>query len=223
MSNIKSYRQDASGQKLVTVIPGDGIGPGSHPRHPARHPCRHRRQDRLGDVRSRRAGLCAACLRRAQETIASIHRSRVVLKGPLSTPAGKAKKSANVTLRKVFETYGEHKARAHAGFRCPDRIKAATSIWSWCAKTSKTCTPGIEHMQTANVAQCLADLATGLRKVARLAFAVARAEGRKRVHRVTKANIMKLTEDCFSASSMTWRVTTQTSPRRTSWSTTPLN
>ena len=27
MSNIKSYRQDASGQKLVTVIPGDGIGP----------------------------------------------------------------------------------------------------------------------------------------------------------------------------------------------------
>ena len=41
-----------------------------------------------------------------QETIDSIHRTKVVLKGPLETPVGFGEKSANVTLRKLFETYG---------------------------------------------------------------------------------------------------------------------
>ncbi|MFM8893305.1 MAG: isocitrate/isopropylmalate family dehydrogenase [Planctomycetia bacterium] len=40
-----------------------------------------------------------------QETIDSISRTRVVLKGPLVTPVGFGEKSANVTLRKLFETF----------------------------------------------------------------------------------------------------------------------
>ena len=55
-----------------------------------------------------------------------------------------------------------------------------------------------DSMQTAHVAQCLKLISRqGCEKVARLAFAVARSEGRKRVHCVTKANIMKLTEGLF--------------------------
>ena len=40
-----------------------------------------------------------------QETMDSIARTRVALKGPLETPVGFGEKSANVTLRKLFETY----------------------------------------------------------------------------------------------------------------------
>ena len=39
------------------------------------------------------------------ETIESVSKTRVVLKGPLETPVGFGEKSANVTLRKLFETY----------------------------------------------------------------------------------------------------------------------
>ena len=44
----------------------------------------------------------AAC---HEETLDSIDRTRVVLKGPLATPIGEGGKSANVTLRKMFETF----------------------------------------------------------------------------------------------------------------------
>ncbi|MEO7368751.1 MAG: isocitrate/isopropylmalate family dehydrogenase, partial [Gemmatimonadaceae bacterium] len=41
-----------------------------------------------------------------KETIESIERTKVVLKGPLETPIGYGNKSANVTLRTLFETFG---------------------------------------------------------------------------------------------------------------------
>ena len=41
-----------------------------------------------------------------RETADSIARTGVALKGPLATPIGFGEKSANVTLRKLFETYG---------------------------------------------------------------------------------------------------------------------
>jgi isocitrate dehydrogenase len=41
-----------------------------------------------------------------QETVDSIMRNKIALKGPLETPVGHGEKSANVTLRKMFETYG---------------------------------------------------------------------------------------------------------------------
>ena len=53
-------------------------------------------------------------------------------------------------------------------------------------------------MQTPGVAQCLKLISRlGSEKVIRLAFELAIAEGRKRVHCATKSNIMKLTEGTF--------------------------
>jgi len=47
---------------------------------------------------------------------------------------------------------------------------------------------GIEHLQTHGVAQCLKLISRkGCEKIGRLAFEVARAEGRKTVHCATKA------------------------------------
>jgi isocitrate dehydrogenase len=129
-----------------------------------------------------------------QATIESIRQTRLVLKGPLETPVGYGEKSANVTLRKLFETFGNVRpVRDIPGVLTPfsgrgiDLIVVRENVEDLYA--------GIEHMQTPNVAQCLKIMSRkGCEKVVRLAFEVARAEGRKKVHCATKANIMKLTE-----------------------------
>ncbi|MBL8631582.1 MAG: NADP-dependent isocitrate dehydrogenase [Myxococcales bacterium] len=191
------YRLDESGQKRVTVIAGDGIGPevmAATLRVIAatgvRLALEHCEAGERVFLRGQPSGV-------PQETIASIHRSRVVLKGPLATPVGKGEKSANVTLRKVFETYGNIRpVRTLAAVPGPYQNRNIDLVVV--RENVEDLYAGIEHMQTTNVAQCLKLISRqGCEKVARLAFAVARAEGRKRVHCVTKANIMKLTEGLF--------------------------
>ena len=89
----------------ITVIPGDGVGP-----EVVRSAVRI--IDAAGvsvDWEYAEAG--AEVFKRGDtsgvpaETRASIERTRVALKGPLETPVGFGEKSANVTLRKLFETY----------------------------------------------------------------------------------------------------------------------
>jgi isocitrate dehydrogenase len=129
-----------------------------------------------------------------QETIDSIGRTRLVLKGPLGTPVGYGEKSANVTLRKLFETYANIRpVRELPGVKTPysgrgiDLVVVRENVEDLYA--------GIEHMQTPGVAQCLKIISRkGCEKIARLAFEFARAEGRKSVACATKSNIMKLTE-----------------------------
>ena len=54
---------------------------------------------------------------------------------------------------------------------------------------------GIEYMQTPGVAECLKIISRkGCEKIVRLAFELAKAEGRKKVHCASKSNIMKMTE-----------------------------
>jgi isocitrate dehydrogenase len=128
------------------------------------------------------------------DTIASISRTRVVLKGPLETPVGYGEKSANVTLRKLFETFANVRpVREFPGVKTPysgrgiDLVVVRENVEDLYA--------GIEHMQTPGVAQCLKLISRkGCEKIARLGFEVARAEGRRTVHCATKANIMKFTE-----------------------------
>ena len=128
------------------------------------------------------------------ETIDSIARTRLVLKGPLETPVGYGEKSANVTLRKLFETYGNIRpVRELAGVPTPfagrgiDLVVVRENVEDLYA--------GIEHQQTPDVAQCLKLISRpGCERIVRLAFEVARSEGRASVVCATKANIMKLTE-----------------------------
>ena len=128
------------------------------------------------------------------ETIASIRRTRCVLKGPLGTPVGYGEKSANVTLRKLFETFANIRpVRELPGIPTPysgrgiDLVVVRENVEDLYA--------GIEHMQTPGVAQCLKLISRkGCEKVVRLAFEFARSEGRRSVACATKSNIMKLTE-----------------------------
>jgi isocitrate dehydrogenase len=178
----------------VTVIPGDGIGPEVMEATRAVLDAAGAQIDWEECVAGSAAFAAGITTGVPEETLASITRTGVVLKGPLETPIGFGGKSANVTLRKMFEVYGNLRpAKEIPGVRTPfsgrniDLIVVRENIEDLYA--------GIEHMQTMNTAQCLKLMTrTGCEKIIRLAFEVARAEGRSSVHCATKANIMKLSE-----------------------------
>lgn len=182
------------GKTLVTLIPGDGIGPECV--ESAR-----RIVDATGvgiewEVRYAGESVFKQGIPSGvpPETIESIRKTRCVLKGPLGTPVGYGEKSANVTLRKLFETFANIRpVREFPGVPTPysgrgiDLVVVRENVEDLYA--------GIEHMQTPGVAQCLKLISRkGCEKVVRLAFELARAEGRKSVACATKSNIMKLTE-----------------------------
>src|SRR4030081_165115 len=181
-------------KRKITVLPGDGIGPEVV-------------DAALAIVTATGAPVefeeCEAGARAFQrgivtgipkETIESIERTRVVLKGPLETPIGYGNRSANVTLRTLFETYGNIRpVRELPGVQTAftgrklDIVIVRENIEDLYA--------GIEYMQTPGVAEGLKLISReGCEKIVKLAFAFAMAEGRKAVHCATKSNIMKLTE-----------------------------
>ena len=129
-----------------------------------------------------------------QETIDSIKRTRMVLKGPLETPIGFGEKSANVTLRKLFETYANVRpVREFPGIITP--FSGRNIDFVIVRENVEDLYAGIEHMQTPGVAQTLKLITRkGCEKIVRFAFELARAEGRKSIHCATKANIMKFSE-----------------------------
>lgn len=129
-----------------------------------------------------------------QETIDSISRTRLALKGPLETPVGYGEKSANVTLRKLFETFGNIRPVREMP-NVPSPYAGRNIDFVIVRENVEDLYAGIEHMKTDEVAQCLKLISRkGCEKIVRLGFELARAEGRKTVHCATKANIMKLSE-----------------------------
>jgi len=129
-----------------------------------------------------------------EETLESIKRTRLLLKGPLETPVGYGEKSSNVTLRKLFETYANVRpVREFPGIDTPYRGRHIDIMIV--RENVEDLYAGIEHMQTPGVAQTLKLITRkGCEKICTFAFELALAEGRKTVHCATKANIMKFSE-----------------------------
>lgn len=183
-----------AGNKLVTVIPGDGIGPEvvqAAQRIIEATGAKVEWEERAAGERVFKQGIASGV---PMDTIESVSKTHVVLKGPLGTPIGYGEKSANVTLRKLFETYGNIRpVRELPGVPTPfsgrgiDLVVVRENVEDLYA--------GIEYMQTPSVAETLKLIShKGCEKIVRLAFEFARSEGRHRVHCATKANIMKFTE-----------------------------
>jgi isocitrate dehydrogenase len=178
----------------VTLLPGDGIGP------ECVESARRIVEAAGAPIEWEPAEAGAAVFTKGiasgvpQETMDSIARTRVALKGPLETPVGFGEKSANVTLRKLFETYANVRpVREMPGVKTPysgrgiDLVVVRENVEDLYA--------GIEYMQTPGVAQALKLIsAKGSERIARFAFEYARSEGRTKVACATKANIMKFSE-----------------------------
>lgn len=134
-----------------------------------------------------------------QETIDSIIRTKVALKGPLETPVGFGEKSANVTLRALFETYANTRpVHTIPGIQTPFSDRPIDFVVV--RENVEDLYAGIEYLQTPTVAEGLKLITRlGSEKIIRFAFELARAEDRKKVHCATKANILKLTEGLFKS------------------------
>jgi isocitrate dehydrogenase len=181
----------------VTLIPGDGVGPEITT-------AARRVIEAAGVAIEWEVAVAGADVFRRgdssgvpRETAESIASTGVALKGPLETPVGFGEKSANVTLRKLFETYANVRpARQLPGV--PTRYAGEGIDFVVVRENIEDLYAGVEYMPTPDVAVALKIISRkGSEKVIRYAFELARREGRAKVTVATKANILKLTEGLF--------------------------
>ena len=129
-----------------------------------------------------------------QETLDSIERTGVLLKGPLAGPPGFRPPSTSMALRRAFETFatvrpvrelpGVHTAFSGRGVDLVIVSEHAEDLYV-----------GAEHMQTPTVAQALKLVSrAGCERVTRFAFEVAEDEARRSITCATSAERLGLTD-----------------------------
>src|ERR1051325_502453 len=129
------------------------------------------------------------------ELIQSIERTRVGLKGPVTTPIGGGFQSINVALRKRFELFANFRPIRNLP-ALPTRYPEVDLIVV--RENTEGMYSGIEHEVVPGVVESLKIIsAAASTRIARFAYEHARKQGRKRVTTVHKANIMKLSDGLF--------------------------
>lgn len=126
----------------------------------------------------------------------SLKRTKVLLKGPITTPQGGGYKSLNVTLRKTLGLFANVRpCTSYAPF-VPTHHPTMDLVIV--RENEEGTYAGIEHRQTDEVYQCL-KLVTrpGCERVIHYAFEYARKFNRKKVTCMSKDNIMKMTDGIF--------------------------
>jgi isocitrate dehydrogenase len=129
-------------------------------------------------------------------TWASLERTRVFLKAPITTPQGGGFKSLNVTTRKALGLFANIRpCRTYYPFVDTKHPNMDVVI---VRENEEDLYAGIEHRQTDEVYQCLKLITRpGSEKIIRYAFEYAVANGRKKVTCFSKDNIMKMTDGLF--------------------------
>src|SRR5229473_3566586 len=180
----------------VTLIPGDGIGP--EVSHAAR-----RAIDATGvSIDWEIAELNSDLILKTGQSLPSsvlesLDRTRVGLKGPVSTPVAGGFSSVNVALRKKLDLYANVRpVRSLPGIasRFSD-VKIDMVIFR---ENTEDLYSGLEH-------EVVKDVVTGLKvitrvasvRIAEYAFAFAAVNNRRKVTAIHKANIMKLADGLF--------------------------
>jgi isocitrate dehydrogenase (NAD+) len=129
------------------------------------------------------------------ETIDSIRRNKVALKGPQMTPIGKGFTSVNVGLRKALDLYANVrpiKALPNVPCRYPELDLVVMR------ENTEDLYAGLEHVVVPGVVESLKIITEkASTRIARYSFEYARSVGRKKVTAVHKANIMKLSDGLF--------------------------
>ena len=134
-----------------------------------------------------------------EPTLASVRRNRVVLKGPLATPSGSGFRSINVALRKEFDLYANVRPvrTIMPGGRYDDIDLVLIR------ENTEGLYVGVEHFiglegdPKAAAESVMIITRFGSERICKCAFEYARANGRKKVTLVHKANILKYTQGLF--------------------------
>src|SRR5438874_11448510 len=136
-----------------------------------------------------------------KELTESIERTRVGLKGPVTTPIGGGFSSINVELRKRFELFANFRPirnMPHITTRYPDVDLIVVR------ENTEGLYSGIEHEVIPGVVESLKIITEkASTRISRFAFEYARKNHRKKVHSVHKANIMKMSDGLFLRCSRT--------------------
>jgi isocitrate dehydrogenase (NAD+) len=181
-------------EKKVTLIPGDGVGP---------------------EVSAAMMDIIAASGAKIeweiveagsaavekfgeplpQETVESLRRNKIGIKGPITTPVGKGFRSVNIGLRKELDLF--------ANVRPIKNLKDVESKFTGVdmivvRENTEDLYAGIEHNVGKDAAESIKIITReASERICRYAFELARANKRKKVTAVHKANVMKLTDGLF--------------------------
>lgn len=132
-------------------------------------------------------------------TLDSIRRTRLCLKGPLTTPVGGGYRSVNVALRQEFDLYAN--VRPTKTIVPGGRFQNVDLVII--RENTEGLYVGLDHTFTIAgdrraIAQAMSIVTReGSERVARFAFEYAKTHGRKKVTIVHKANILKATSGLF--------------------------
>ncbi|HUL32318.1 MAG TPA: isocitrate dehydrogenase (NAD(+)) [Candidatus Eisenbacteria bacterium] len=127
--------------------------------------------------------------------IESVRRNRVALKGPMATAVAGGARSVNVALRKSLELY--------ANLRPVRNLPGVKSHFDGVdvvivRENTEDLYSGLEHEVVPGVVESLKIITEkASTRIARFAFEYARKMGRKKIHAIHKANIMKLSDGLF--------------------------
>ena len=182
----------------VTLIPGDGIGPeitDATLRVLEATGLEWNWDRQLGGM----AAVDAAGDPLPEATLESIRRTRLALKGPLTTPVGGGFRSINVALRKEFELFANvrpAKTIVPGGrFDGVDIVMVRENLEGlYIGQEQWVEVNGDPHGRAESVAVVTR---TGAERVVRYAFEYALTHGRRKVTLVHKANILKNTSGLF--------------------------
>jgi len=178
----------------VTLIPGDGIGP----------------EVTEAAVRVSEAAGAKIDWQRVEagaEVVAkygspvpdhvlnSVRMNRVALKGPITTPIGEGFQSANVSLRKALDLYAcVRPVKSVPGVETPFREVNLIVV----RENTEGLYSGLEHRIAPGIVESLKIVTErACTRISRFAFELAERMGRKTIHAIHKANIMKLADGLF--------------------------
>jgi len=178
----------------VTLIPGEGIGPEVAV-------ATKRILEATGikieweeiEARAAETGGKGPLLNTA--AVESVRRNKVALKGPMATAVAGGAPSVNVALRKTLDLY--------ANLRPVKNLPGVKSRFEnvdvvLVRENTEDLYSGLEHEVVPGVVESLKIITErASTRIAKFAFEYAKRAGRKKIHAIHKANIMKLSDGLF--------------------------
>jgi len=132
----------------------------------------------------------------APEAWASLRRTKVFLKAPITTPQGGGMKSLNVTIRTALGLYAN--VRPCISYAPFVRTKHPYVDLVIIRENEEDLYAGIEYQHTEEVTEALKLISRpGSERIIRYAFEYTRHRGRKKLTCFTKDNIMKISDGLF--------------------------
>ena len=178
----------------ITLLPGDGIGPEvtkAVVRILEAAGCKFQWEEfAVGADAFEKTGEYVS-----KDVYKSIESTCIGLKGPVTTPIAGGFASINVMLRKKYELYANFRPIKNLP-GIPTRYPGVDLIIV--RENTEGEYVGIEHEVVPGVVESIKIITEkGSTRVSKYAFEMARARGRKTIHAIHKANIMKMSDGLF--------------------------